>query len=62
MDVKEAIRRGHTAASRPGSEGEGGNGYGLMLAREYVLEMGGELSFEDRPGGGLAARVRLRAA
>jgi len=60
-DVRAALSRGRTSVSRPGTGGERGSGYGLMLAQDYVREMGGTLDLEERTGGGLVARVRLPA-
>jgi len=46
--------------------GDGGNatgegvGLGLAVAKGFVEAMGGELSLDDTPGGGLTATVRLR--
>jgi signal transduction histidine kinase len=60
-DVREALTKGLASISRPGTGGEEGNGYGLMLAQDYVREMSGTLELADRPGGGLSARVRLPA-
>jgi len=60
-DVREALSSGVMAVSRVGTAGENGNGYGLMLAQDYVREMGGTLEIEERSGGGLSARIRLRA-
>lgn len=61
-DVAAAVARGRTAPSRPGSAGEAGSGYGLMLVRDYVAAMGGQLELAPRPGGGLRASVVLPAA
>ena len=37
-----------------GTEGEQGHGHGLMLAQDYLREMGGSLELVDREGGGLS--------
>ncbi len=37
-----------------------GSGLGLALCREIVQTLGGQISLDDRPGGGLDARVQLR--
>lgn len=37
----------------------GGTGLGLAIARRLVEAHGGRLLFEDRPGGGTVARIRL---
>jgi two-component system sensor histidine kinase HydH len=36
-----------------------GSGFGLSIARRFVEAAGGTLTLEDRPGGGLRARIRL---
>ncbi|MGC3997380.1 MAG: HAMP domain-containing sensor histidine kinase [Anaeromyxobacter sp.] len=61
-EVLAAWARGRAAPSRPGTAGEEGSGYGLLLAREYVAAMGGRLELRPRDGGGLRARVVLPAA
>jgi PAS domain S-box-containing protein len=40
-------------------EAKGGLGLGLYLAKRYVELMGGEISYEEREGGGSVFRVRL---
>jgi len=60
--VRLAVEAGRVAPSRIGSAGEVGSGYGLLLASDYLREMGGALSFEARQGGGLTVRVTLPAA
>jgi signal transduction histidine kinase len=61
-EVRAALEQGGPTPSRPGSGGEPGTGYGLMLARDYLAAMGGSLELAPRVGGGLTARVRLPAA
>jgi signal transduction histidine kinase len=61
-DVRKAFERGVRAPSHPGTAGEAGSGYGLMLAREYLQEMGGSLDLQPREGCGLLARIALRRA
>jgi signal transduction histidine kinase len=61
-EVLAALRRGGQAPSRPGTRGEAGSGFGLMLARDYLTAMGGGLELTPRDGGGLSARIWLRAA
>lgn len=60
-DVREALAREAPAPSHPGSQGELGSGFGLLLAREHLRSMGGSLELADREGGGLCARVTLAA-
>ncbi len=45
----------------PDRGGEGGSGLGLAIVHGLVVAGGGEVSLEPAPGGGLDARVRLRA-
>jgi len=58
-DVREAVEAGRVAPSRTGTTGEIGTGYGLLLARDYVQEMGGTLAFHHPESGGLTARIIL---
>ena len=37
----------------------GGTGLGMAVARAIIRRHGGDITLEDRPGGGLVARVRL---
>jgi signal transduction histidine kinase len=61
-DVRMAFERGVRAPSHAGTAGEAGSGYGLMLARDYLEEMGGSLQLQSREGGGLVARIVLPRA
>jgi signal transduction histidine kinase len=60
--VHSAFEHGVRAPSAQGTAGEEGTGYGLMLAKDYLLAMGGKLELGPREGGGLVARLLLRAA
>jgi signal transduction histidine kinase len=60
-DVRESLATGGSSVSRLGTGGEQGHGHGLMLAQEYVREMGGSLELAEREGGGLSARILLKA-
>jgi two-component system sensor histidine kinase KdpD len=40
----------------------GGTGLGLAVARGFVVAMGGEITIEDTPGGGLTVVVSLEAS
>ena len=44
------------------SRATGGTGLGLAVARTIVHRHGGEITLDDRPGGGLAVRVILPVA
>jgi signal transduction histidine kinase len=61
-EVRAAVQGRREAPSRPGSEGEPGSGFGLMLAVDYLTAMSGTLEVTDRPGGGTSVRVRLPVA
>ena len=60
--VRAAVEAGRVAPSAVGTSGEQGSGHGLLLTRDYLLEMGGTLTFEQPSDGGLIARVVLPAA
>lgn len=60
--LRERLAQGLDLPSRPGTQGEPGQGLGLALVREHLLRMGGSLELQDREGGGLVARLRLRLA
>jgi signal transduction histidine kinase len=53
--VFERFHRG-----RVGRAGAPGHGLGLPIARELAREWGGEVTLEDRPGGGTAAIIALK--
>jgi signal transduction histidine kinase len=55
--VFERFRRG-----RAGSAGPPGHGLGLPIARELVREWGGEVTLDDRAGGGTTAIIALEAS
>jgi signal transduction histidine kinase len=48
-------------ASRRGTHGESGAGFGFRLVRRMVSRLGGRLEIEGRPGQGTAVRVVLPA-
>ena len=62
--VPEADREGiFEPFRRLGDRPQGdGVGLGLAVARGFVEAMGGQVEFDDTPGGGLTVVVRLRAA
>jgi signal transduction histidine kinase len=57
-DVKESVfelfTRGRATTDIPGL------GLGLPMARTLIAAMGGEMTIEDRPGGGTVVRIVLR--
>jgi signal transduction histidine kinase len=57
-----ALDLGVKAPSQPGTDGEPGTGYGLMLAKDYLTAMGGNLTVAPRDGGGLRISLSLPAA
>jgi len=61
-EVLAAFARGDNLPTRPGTRGEQGTGFGLVLARHYLAAMGGALELLPRAGGGLSACVWLPAA
>jgi signal transduction histidine kinase len=60
--VRTAVKGRRESPSLPGSEGEQGSGFGLMLAVDYLAAMSGTLELRDRPGGGTTVHVRLPLA
>lgn len=58
----QRARRGDKPASRPGSQGEPGSGYGLNLAMDFAKRMGGSLEIEQPKGGGTVAHLHLESA
>jgi two-component system sensor histidine kinase KdpD len=58
----EALGRGGSPASTPGSEGEEGQGYGLRLAADHATGMGGRMLYLPRPDGALVAELELPLA
>ena len=52
--VFERFRRGSA-----GPQGAGGTGLGLAIARELAREWGGDVTLENRTGGGLEATIML---
>ncbi len=53
---------GGTVASRRGTHGESGAGFGFRLVRRMVARLGGRLEIEASPGGGTTVRVVLPPA
>ncbi len=56
-DLLEKALRMESRVSRPGTDGERGSGFGLVLVRELVDDWGGSLSIDSSPGNG--ARVQI---
>jgi signal transduction histidine kinase len=62
-DLVERLEEGDEALpSRLGTDGEPGQGLGLVLAAEHLRRMGGRLELTSAPGGGAEARIWLEAA
>ncbi|MGH7438540.1 MAG: ATP-binding protein, partial [Polyangiaceae bacterium] len=57
--VTRALARSERLPSTPGTEGEAGHGYGLLLAADLARRMGGKLTLGAKPGGGGKASVVL---
>lgn len=57
--VLEALAQGRRPPSSQGTCGEPGSGYGLSLAQDYLLQMGGALRLECGAAGGTVAVVTL---
>jgi len=57
--VLRDLARGDTPHSSPGSLGETGSGFGLLLAAGYAREAGGRLELRNAPEGGALAEVWL---
>lgn len=55
METETPVLKART--SRPGTAGERGSGFGLVLVRELVAKWGGELEIDSSPGAGTRIRV-----
>ncbi len=60
--VLEDLAQGRSPQSLPGTEGETGSGFGLLLAKTYMAELGGSLQLRSRPSGGTDAELILPLA
>jgi signal transduction histidine kinase len=58
-DVIEDLAQGRVPKTRPGTDGETGTGYGLLLAQTYMQELGGRLVLRPRRDGGTEAELIL---
>lgn len=56
------LRRGHSAGSQPGTENEVGTGLGLLLCREFVEMMDGQLEIDSQLGEGSRFAFSLHQA
>lgn len=67
-ETRLAVESSLPVTSRPGTQGEGGTGFGLQLARDFTRAMGGELVIRTTSDGSASAAqgttiiIRLRAA
>lgn len=64
LDLVRGATRGEVLPSRPGTEGEGGSGFGLSLVRAFMAKLGGRVVIESNtdaasPGSGLGTTVHL---
>ena len=62
VDVMEDLAHDRVPTSRPGTDGEPGMGYGLLLAQTYMHELGGQLLLRPRVEGGTEAELILPLA
>lgn len=60
--VRERIGQEGALPSQPGTAGEQGQGFGLLLVQEHVQRMGGRVELNDREGGGTVCVVWLPSA
>jgi len=61
-DQVEALFEPFSRGERSRNRQTGGAGLGLAVARQIARAHGGEVMLENRPGGGLTARLTLPAA
>ena len=61
QDDQKKIFRLDQSVSRKGTANEEGTGLGLILCKEFVEIMGGEIDFESEPGQGATFRFTLPA-
>jgi PAS domain S-box-containing protein len=60
-DYKERVFEKFVQVEATDSRQRGGTGLGLSIAKQIVSHLGGEISFEDAPGGGTIFKVLLHA-
>lgn len=58
-EVLSNLVRGRRILSRPGTDGERGTGMGLRICQEFARTHHGQLSFNQRPGGGTSVALIL---
>jgi len=51
-EVQELLLKLDERKQRPGTAGETGSGFGLLLCEDFIQRHGGELSWESTPGAG----------
>jgi signal transduction histidine kinase len=54
-EVLQQVQEGRSPGSRPGTEAETGAGYGLRIARFYLLRMGGRFAADNEAGGAVVS-------
>ncbi|MGP0012091.1 ATP-binding protein [Pseudomonas sp.] len=62
MEKREAVFEPFSRLEGSRNRNSGGVGLGMTIAREAAQRLGGELTLEETPGGGLTAVVRLPRA
>jgi signal transduction histidine kinase len=62
LQVLDDLAQGRSPQSQDGTEGETGSGFGLLLAKSYMAELGGSLRLRARADGGTEAEVLLPLA
>lgn len=60
-DYKERVFEKFVQVEATDNRRRGGTGLGLSIAKQIVSHLGGEISFEDAPGGGTIFKVLLHA-
>ncbi len=60
-DIKDHLFLLNFKTSRKGTNGESGTGFGLPIAKTYIDQMGGSLSFHSHQGQGTTFIAHLRA-
>ena len=62
QSIKERLFKADNSIKRKGTEGEPGTGLGLMLSKDFILKLEGEIWFESREGEGTSFYFSLPKA